>query len=73
MPGGRVGAWTIHGATPVAYQAWLERLIGAAQEQKVCGESAGVHQRLERVGGGRLFGAGRALRGGIPECDGDAR
>ena len=28
----------IHGATPVAYQAWLERLIGAAQQQKVGGE-----------------------------------
>jgi glycosyltransferase involved in cell wall biosynthesis len=30
---------TVHGATPKAYQAWLSRLIDAAQEQKVGGEA----------------------------------
>ncbi len=29
----------VHGATPAAYQAWLERLIGAAREQPVGGEA----------------------------------
>ncbi|MGI4950589.1 MAG: glycoside hydrolase family 99-like domain-containing protein [Janthinobacterium lividum] len=30
---------TLHGATPAAYQAWLDRLIGAAQQQPVVGEA----------------------------------
>ncbi len=30
---------TLHGATPAAYQAWLDRLIGAAQQQPVGGEA----------------------------------
>ena len=30
---------TIHGATPASYEAWLGRLIGAANEQKVLGEA----------------------------------
>ena len=29
----------VHGATPAAYQAWLERLIGAAREQRIGGEA----------------------------------
>ena len=29
----------LHGATPAAYQAWLDRLIVAAQEQRVGGEA----------------------------------
>ena len=29
----------VHGATPALYQAWLERLIGAAREQPVGGEA----------------------------------
>ena len=30
---------TLHGATPATYQAWLERLIAAAQAQPVAGEA----------------------------------
>ena len=30
---------SLHGATPASYQAWLERLIGAAREQRVGGEA----------------------------------
>ena len=30
---------TLHGATPAAYQAWLERLVAAAQAQPVGGEA----------------------------------
>jgi len=30
---------TIHGATPAAYQAWLSRVIDAASEQRVFGET----------------------------------
>ena len=30
---------SIHGATPAAYQAWLERLVAAANEQTVYGEA----------------------------------
>ena len=30
---------TVHGATPAAYQAWLERLVGAACDQPVFGEA----------------------------------
>ena len=29
----------VHGATPAAYEAWLNRLIDAAREQPVCGEA----------------------------------
>ncbi len=64
----RQGAGTVlHGATPALYQAWLEDLIRHARAPPGRGRGPGLHQRLERVGGGRHAGAGRALGRRLPE------
>ena len=68
--GGKGRGWCCTAPPRPSTQAWLARLVDNAVAHPVLGTPLVCVNALERVGRGRLPGAGRALRRRLPERDG---